>query len=566
MRKNAKSIVISAWCLPLLAAAVLALGTAARGQQPGAAAGAAAGGAAASGAAGSGGVSAGGEVAAPPRVRVESGVLAGIERDGVLVFQGVPYAAPPVGPRRWRPPQPPLPWQGERSAAAPGATCMQRPNPAVESFVPAGTPVSEDCLTLQVFAPKGAHGAPVMVWLHGGANVIGAGSRVLYDGAAFAQDGVILVALNYRLGHFGFFTHAVLSRAAPAGEPVANFGLLDQIAGLGWVARNIAAFGGDPRRVTVFGESAGGGDLLALMSTPAARGLFAQAIAESPGGGWEPLPTMNEAEAAGERTVAAATRVQSEAVTRWAAGVVKAGGVDADVLRALPAEALVAVPAENVGPVIDGRLLKEGIAQAFAGGHALRVPLILGCNSFEASLLPDPAAALPYARPTVRAAYTATGTDTTNDKTLGAAIFGDHYFVAPERWFARTAAAQGAPAWLYYFSYVRVHQRGKVMGASHGSELPYVFNTWDKLSPLAAMLPAEDRAMTRLVHNLWVQFAKTGQPAGPSLPAWPAYTADGDQLLELGTQIAVRQHFRQHQLDAQERAAWDVLPASHPAL
>jgi para-nitrobenzyl esterase len=476
--------------------------------------------------------------AGPARVRVESGLLAGVEQDGVLVFKGVPYAAPPVGPWRWRPPQPPVRWTGERSAAAAGASCMQPVDPA------GGGAVSEDCLTLELFVPKVAAKAPVMVWLHGGGNVQGAGSKAAYDGSAFARDGVLLVAINYRLGPLGFFAHPALTRLAAPEEPLASYGVMDQIAALQWVRRNIAAFGGDPGNVTLFGESAGGQDVLVLLAAPAARGLFAKAIAESPGHGWEPLPALAAVEAEGERAA------------------VKAGlaaGATAAQLRAIPAERLVHDMGEGYEPAVDGRLLSESPAQAFARGHAADVPLILGSNGYEASL--EPAAGVPPGvTAEMRAAYSG---DTATDQQLGAALFADRFFTAPVRWFARQAAG-GAPSWLYRFSYVRPSQRSKVPGAPHGSEIPYVFDSWDKLSPMSSLLPAEARTMTALVHSCWVSFARTGVPVCQGAPAWPAYTRERDQLLELGLPTGpsteVRQHFRKPQLDIQERAAAKVLP------
>ncbi len=461
-----------------------------------------------------------------PSVRVESGLLDGVERDGVLVFRGVQYAAPPVGDLRWRPPQPALPWSGERRADRPGPACMQVPQ--------GGEAVSEDCLSLQVFAPKGVTGAPVMVYLHGGSNSAGTSSRALYDGTAFARDGVVLVAPNYRLGSLGFFAHPALTGAAPPGEPLADFGLMDQLAALRWVARNVAAFGGDPKRVTLFGESAGGMDILALMAAPAARGLFAQAILESPPGGWDRWPSLEDAEAEGVR-LAKALRLTPPASTT--------------ALRAVPARRL--VEAERLYlPVRDGRLLPEGPDAAFAGGRAARLPLILGSNSDEASLLEDPARTVQWTSPALATAYAADGPDS---RALGAALFNDRNFAGPVRWYARRAAPL-APTWLYRFSYVRVQRRGRVPGAAHGAELPYVFESWDKLSPRITRLSAEDRAMSATVHALWVAFAKTGAPAAPNLPPWPAYTGERDELMELGSVPAVVGHFRQRQLDAQEAA------------
>ncbi|HEY0782893.1 MAG TPA: carboxylesterase family protein, partial [Thermoanaerobaculia bacterium] len=219
------------------------------------------------------------------RITIDTGVLAGSAADGIQTFKGIPYAKPPVGPLRWRPPQPPAAWKEARDATAFGAACPLG-GAALEGD---GLQTSEDCLTLNVWAPahadRSSPGAPVMVWLHGGANSNGAGAKRYYDGTAFARDGIVLVSLNYRLGPLGFFAHPALTKEAGPSEPLGSYGLMDQVAALGWVKRNARAFGGDPARVTVFGESAGGEDVLALLAVPSATGLFQQAIVES-GPGW----------------------------------------------------------------------------------------------------------------------------------------------------------------------------------------------------------------------------------------------------------------------------------------
>jgi para-nitrobenzyl esterase len=234
------------------------------------------------------------------------------------------------------------------------------------AFGGANGPVSEDCLQLYVFAPRAAKMAPVMVWLHGGGHRVGAGW--VYDGQNFARDGVVLISINYRLGALGYLAHPALTQAA-GGEAIGNFGLMDQIEALKWVRRNIAAFGGDPQNVTVFGESAGGASVLALLATPAAKGLFKGAIVQS-GGGWSPPRTLAQMEAAGAEALA------------------KAGapaGATAAQLREIPFEKLVPL-AGDYGPFQDGRLMTETPAQALARGHAADVPLIIGWNSGEYSV------------------------------------------------------------------------------------------------------------------------------------------------------------------------------------
>jgi len=241
----------------------------------------------------------------PITVKVEQGAIVGRTDGAIDVFKSVPFAAPPVGPLRWAPPRPAAAWSAPREASAYGPAC---PQPIDPSGKPNGAgyvgPTSEDCLNLNVFAPHGARRAPVMVWIFGGGDTMGANAVPSNDGTNFARDGVILVSINYRLGALGFFAHPALTRAAAAGEPIANYGVMDQIAALRWIRRNIKAFGGDPDNVTIFGESAGGANVLTLMTTPAARGLFQKASVES-GGGWEPEPGLAAAEARRERRAAA---------------------------------------------------------------------------------------------------------------------------------------------------------------------------------------------------------------------------------------------------------------------
>jgi len=469
-------------------------------------------------------------------VHIDSGLVAGQANDGVEVFKGVPFAAPPVGPLRWKPPQPAAAWARARDASAYGPACPQTINadgrPNGGGYV---GPTSEDCLSLNVFAPVGARKAPVMVWIFGGGNTAGANSIAPNDGTAFARDGVILVSVNDRLGAHGFFAHPALTRQARAKEPLGSYGTMDQIAALKWVRRNIKAFGGDPDNVTIFGESAGGWDTLTLMTTPAARGLFAKATVQS-GGGWSAPVSLAEAEADG-------------------VGVAKTLGLPddatADQLRGLPVEALVAARG-RFNPIVDGRLITENATQAFARGDEAPVPLIIGSNSWEASLLPASGYAdyLAAARPETKAAYAGEATD---DAKLAQAMFTDAAMGAPARWIAAKASAR-APAWLYYFSYVRVIRRGKIPGANHTSENPYVFDSQMGIPNYASEIVDDDRALARLMHSCWVAFAKTGVPTCQGAPAWPAYTPGADRLMEFGIATGPRQHFRKPELDAQESA------------
>lgn len=458
------------------------------------------------------------------RVTVESGVLTGASDGAIDRFEGVPYAAPPIGPNRWRPPQPPVPWTGARAATSFGAVCLQSEVPEMIDGVSGR--MSEDCLTLNIWAPAHAHRPnPVMVWLHGGGNIRGAAAKRYHDGAAFARDGIVLVSINYRLGVLGFFAYP---------EASGNFGLLDQIAALDWVRKNIRAFGGDPENVTLFGESAGGQDVMALMTSPLAAGLFQKAIVES-AGWWMHLPSRAEAEAASLKIPA---KVGLPATA------------SAQQLRAKSADTLAKLGAEASGPFVDGHVLPTQPERAFAKGTAARIPFVIGWNSDEASLIggPDfkPAEMLAFLAPDelakARTIYGA-GSD---DAALARAVFRDANFAAPARWAAGRASG---PAYLYRFSYVRQKQIGRMPGAAHGSEIPYVFDSW-RQSPFGGRFMADaDRAEATMLHTCWVAFAKDGRPACQGAPAWPAYRKQDDELLDFGSAAVVCKGFDAHQLD-----------------
>jgi para-nitrobenzyl esterase len=475
--------------------------------------------------------------AEPVRARVDAGVLVGEANDRANVFRNIPFAAPPVGALRWAPPRPAAAWTGERDAVKAGPSCPQPMNAdGAPNSGGANGPTSEDCLQLNVYAPKGAKKAPVMVWIHGGAHRTGAGW--IYDGSNFARDGVVLVAINYRLGALGYFAHPALTQAAGA-EPTGNFGLMDQIAALQWVKRNIAAFGGDPDNVTVFGESAGGMSTLALMATPQARGLYHKAIVQS-GLGWFEPTSLAEQERKGQ------------------AALEKAGvaAATARELRALPVETITALNM-SYAPFPDGRLLSETATQALAAGRFADVPLIIGSNSGEDSLMgpgPLPAERLSQIPPIARALYREEAA--AGDERLARALFTDRVFTAPARWVAAKAAS-GEPAWLYHFSYVASRMRPAVTTAAHAAEIPYVFEYWGRRTPMS-LVSDEDRQVATLMHACWVSFAKTGAPRCGDQP-WPAYQPAADQLMEFGADSGVRSGFRKTRLDAQQAIALPTL-------
>ena len=447
-----------------------------------------------------------------PVVKTDSGRLVGRESAGVTSFRGIPYAAPPVGALRWAPPSPAPLWPGLREARSFGALCMQK---IVKDNGVGPGPASEDCLTLNVIAPVRARRLPVMVWIHGGGLVNGSATAALYDGSALARQGVVVVTLNYRLGRFGFFAHPALTAEAGGRADLANYGLMDQVAALKWVKRNIAAFGGNPAHVTIFGESAGGMSVNRLMMMDEARGLFVRAISES-GVGRERGRTLAQAEVDGE-AFAASLGVK---------------GQDAAALRALPAAAIVAAGDPDVQrgdlPILDGRLLKENPDEAFHAGHVAKVPYLVGSNSLEfppAFLGPRLAAMTgdlgPARKAAALAAYGSRGAF--EDHVASDILFGE-----PARALARDQARAGAPVWLYRFSVLSAEAPKMLKGAPHASDRQYVFRTL-----AASPWPTDDRdaALAETISAYFVAFAKTGNPNGPGRPKWPRYDAASDRLM-----------------------------------
>jgi para-nitrobenzyl esterase len=463
------------------------------------------------------------------QVKTASGQVAGVADHGVVAYKGIPFAAPPVGDLRWQPPQPPAKWTGVRQAKDIGPACPQ-PERGDGGGVGAPPKQNEDCLTLNVYAPEGAKNLPVMVWIHGGAFRLGYSGAPLYDGAEFAKQGVILVTVNYRLGLLGFFAHPQLTAAAKPGDPIGNYGLMDQLAALEWVKANIASFGGDPGNVTAFGESAGGSSMIYLLANPKAKGLFQKAIVESGGGLQRPVDLKTNEQRG----------VQSAANIGLGANATLAE------MRAKPAEDWIKAQGAlqgglGFGPFVDGRLVTEAPWVAFKEGRANDVPLIIGANSNEASVLATlgvPTAAVQAAVGPNMDAFRKLYGEATPEAEFTRQAMGDIVFVAPSRWVAG-AAASGAPSYLYYFSYVAERRRDAVPGANHGSEIPYVFHTWSNTPVLAQLMTPADKAMSTTMSACWAAFAKTGKPACAGAPDWPAYTAASDQQMTFGPQIKV---------------------------
>jgi para-nitrobenzyl esterase len=434
---------------------------------------------------------------AADRVRVvaPAGAISGVQGDGFVSFKGIPYAAPPLGALRWQKPQPAAKWSGDLDASDFGPSCMQPTPPA---HVVPGSPaltLSEDCLKLNIWAPAGARKAPVMVWIHGGGNQDGSPADFFTDGRNIARDGVILVSVNYRLGLLGFFAYPGLSEN---GKAVANFGLWDQVAALQWVRANIPAFGGDPDNVTVFGQSAGGEDIIALLAAPVARGLFAKAIVQSGGGGWGPTADIKDL----QTTIAG-----------------KFPGKSLADLRAMPAADLVKQNGDLADPVVDHDLLPQTPLAAFAAGQAANVPIVIGTTDEEGSLLgnrdQDPTKSWDRLTPadltTLRAVY---GDRARDDTAFARLLFRDGYFAGPARFIARHSTA-----YLYRFSYVLTPLQGRRTGAWHGSDVPYVFERWP-IDPV----DATDLKVQAAIHSDWIAFATTGHPG------WVALKASGQEM------------------------------------
>jgi para-nitrobenzyl esterase len=463
-------------------------------------------------------------------VKTPSGVLRGAQQAGMRSFLGVPYAQPPVGELRWRAPQGLPAWSGSRDALQFGAECMQGRGRAPVAM-------SEDCLFLNVWVadkPKSRH-LPVLVWVHGGAFMVGSGGQPTYEGASLARQGMIVVTLNYRLGKFGFLAHPALTQAIPD-EPLGNYGLMDVLAALKWVQTNIKAFGGDPHKVTLAGQSAGGAAVYDLMSSPLAAGLFSKAIVES-GVFSSPATPFATAEAAG-----------AAAALTW-----DPNAKDAAALRKLSAAQVQgdgAALSGNFGPMIDGKLLTEDIATAFDEGQFVKVPLLIGSNNYEAGFFGNAAKGLSQRLatvwPRVTAVYDGYGTKRTD--LVEMQLTTDMMITAPTRMAARASAAHGAPTFLYYYSYVRPSQRGRVPGASHMDEVYALFGHMNLMQGDPPDQP-ESLPVVAALQERWARFVTTGSPASKTEP-WPTLKLENQQLLEFSdTGEFVQTDFASQRLD-----------------
>jgi para-nitrobenzyl esterase len=503
-------------------------------------------------------------------VRVDSGQLQGVEADDVISFKGIPFAAPPVGELRWRPPQPTPRWTGVRQAAEFGRSCMQgrgggpppgagartgAPAAAAQGAVPAPTPTqvpaaataaqgpSEDCLYLNVWRPAdpAARNLPVMVWIYGGGFVGGSSSSPNTSGVQFAKQDVVLVSMNYRVGRFGFFAFPALSSERP-NENKGNYAYMDQIAALQWVRRNIAAFGGNPNNVTIFGFSAGGVSVHSMLASPQARGLFHKAIVHS-GGSRDSVLTARPIRADGvdpNYPVSAETiginfaRSMGIEGTDQAALARLRGLSAAEVLRGAPPQPGGTMPSYETTPILDGRLITETAETAYKASRQPRVPLMLGSNSadtagnrIKARTKEEFFARYGQWSAEAKAAYDPDGT--TDLATMVSRANDDFGQAEPARFAANAFAAKGSPVYLYMFSYVPTAMREQARaGSPHGGDVPFAFGT---LGGGRGGAPTpEDLAVSRIAQRYWVNFARTGDPNGPGLPTWPRHVARRDQI------------------------------------
>ena len=486
-------------------------------------------------------------------IKVDGGLISGTTAEGVRSFKGIPFAAPPVGDLRWKAPQPVIVWQGVRLCDAFGAACPQSSYPQASMYYSPPEKMSEDCLYLNVWTTGNAGDKrPVMVWIHGGALTRGSGARPTYDGTALAKKGVVLVTINYRLGPLGYLAHPDLTKESPQ-HSSGNYGVLDQIAALKWVQRNIAAFGGDAKNVTIFGESAGSWSVNTLVATPLAKGLFQRAIGES-GAYFGAMPYLNE----DRNKLASAEKV--------GAAFAKAAGVDSlKGLRELSAEKIVDVfnnDAEGkkfrTQPCVDGWVLADEIRNIFAKSKHNDVPVIVGSNANEMTTLttPDsvPKTMADY-RKRVSMQYGEMIKEydavypVKNDADIAPAYLGalrDGVFTFNMRTWARMTANGRSKAYLYSFSHVPPNPRSKYLGAYHASEIPYVFNNLNRQNPL---LTETDQRLADMMMSYWVNFAKSGDPNGPGLPKWLAYDRESEPYMDFGDQVQVRNHLLKEQVD-----------------
>ncbi len=518
---------------------------------------------------------------ARPILEIKNGKLQGVERDGMVIYKNIPYAAPPVGTLRWRPPQPAESWTDVRDASKPGQACIQ---PLITGLTSELVPGSEDCLKLNVYAPKGAKNLPVMVWIHGGGLLTGSATEPYYEPVGLVAEGVIVVSLDYRLGRLGFFApKELVEEARKNGEPFGNYGIMDQIQALKWVRDNISSFGGDPGNVTIFGQSAGGRSVTWLMTSPAAKGLFHKAIAQSP----QQLPMRYMTQVRfGKPSVEANDEKFIESM----------GNKTLAELRALPADDVTLTAADFItggfdSAMIDGEVILDDAIPLFAQGKQHKVPFMVGTLEWDASFFalgaPTVAEYIKTMKQDPKVISTLYKDDPYQcDQALAPQIMADGWYTGAVKLLA-DSANKVAPAYAYYYTFVTPSLKESYIGPAHTFELPYVFgaldsvnlapsrakpadpcqeitkakkeakdeSTWSKYwFPATAPSGAADRSMAVQMAKSWTSFAKTGDPNYGTGSVWPRYNIADDVMRHFansseGTITAVNKARVDYQLD-----------------
>ena len=487
-------------------------------------------------------------------VETESGVLRGLASEhqpDITVFKGIAFAAPPTSELRWRPPADPVPFAGVKTADRIGPACWQARNSDESLYARGNLYRSEDCLYLNLYtgARNADESLPVMVWYHGGGNTTGHGGARIFDGANLAARGAVVITANYRLGPLGFLAHPALSGES-AQDASGNYGLLDQIAALEWIRENVAGFGGDPERVTIFGQSAGGTDVCLLQSSPLTEGLIDRVIGQSPGC----IKMELELAQAHEAGSAYAARL----------GISGSGADALAEMRAIPAEQLIATPGGTTGPLIDGWVIPDRPYDLLESGEQNRIPVMVGGLAQEYHGLQHTAAPISEAdldnylqasfggeAAQVKANYPAALDRSPLDARKE--ILGDYSFLLASRMWARLVSGRGNEAYVYFFTrrppvfriYVPENPDltgnggQRLFGAYHSGDLAYVF---DNLDLVGLDWDTGDRELAEIVADYWVNFAATGDPNGPGLPQWPAYDPDADVVQILDTEVRAAVH------------------------
>ena len=487
-------------------------------------------------------------------IQIDAGKISGVTLDlesGLQVFRGIPYAKPPIGDLRWSPPQSVDSWEGVRACYTFGSASIQKMdrNAAQEQ--------SEDCLYLNVWTTRSGDKSsklPVMFWIHGGGLNRSWGHKEFYDGTVFAKNGIVLVSINYRLGALGFLAHPALSAESPRGVS-GNYGFLDQIAALEWTQRNIAAFGGDPGNVTIFGESAGGTSVAVLCSSPLGRGLFHKAIIQSPWmfGYIDALASPNIVKL---KEAVSNTPSAEQLGLDWAETKVVGSSTESlKALRALaPSEMLDLVSYYRTRVTIDGWVLPDHPANVFAKGQQADVPVIVGTTRDEGAYFrsfvelehrDDMETKLGafYGRSAKEVLAHYPGETPAELEQAGVQFVTDAWFVHPARQLLEGMQQVASPAFQYDFA--KPNSRNPGLGAPHAIELRYVFNTLNNTDEFP-----ENKVLAHKVMNYWIQFAKTGNPNSPGLPRWPEYTMSRKRYLVFDDEITIEKDLRKRVSDA----------------